>query len=87
MYPVEVNMRSLSVSSARSQLPSLLDDVFNNHETIIISRKGKPVAQLAPIPSDANGDEAARFPLRGIAICIADDFDEPAPDLWEALGQ
>jgi prevent-host-death family protein len=80
-------MRSLSVSTARSKLPSLLDDVFKNHETIIISRKGKPVAQLAPIPSDKYQDEAARFPLRGISICIADDFDEPAPDLWEALEQ
>lgn len=80
-------MRSLSISSARSKLPSLLDDVFINHETIIISRKGKPVAQLAPIPSDTYQDEVARFPLRGISISIAEDFDEPAPELWEALGQ
>jgi len=80
-------MRSLSVSSARSKLPSLLDDVLMNHETIIISRKGKPVAQLAPIPSDTYRDGATRFPLRGISISIADDFDEPAPELWEALEQ
>jgi prevent-host-death family protein len=45
-------MRSLSVSSARSNLTSLLDDVLINHETIIISRRGKPVAHLAPIPPD-----------------------------------
>jgi antitoxin (DNA-binding transcriptional repressor) of toxin-antitoxin stability system len=78
-------MRTLSVSSARSQLPSLLDDVLLKHETIIISRKGKPVAQLTPIPADAFLDESKRFPLRSIAISIADDFDEPAPELWEAL--
>ena len=80
-------MRSLSVSSARSKLPSLLNDVFIKHETIIISRKGKPVAQLVPIPSDTDQDETARFPLRRISISIADDFDEPAPELWEALEQ
>lgn len=80
-------MRSLSVSSARSKLPSLLDDVFTKHETIIISRKGRPVAQLAPIPLDTCQDEATRFPLRGISIYIAEDFDEPAPELWEALEQ
>ena len=78
-------MRSLSVSSARSQLPSLLDDVLTKHETIIISRKGKPVAQLTPIPADASLEESQRFPLRSIAISIADDFDEPAPEVWEAL--
>jgi antitoxin (DNA-binding transcriptional repressor) of toxin-antitoxin stability system len=80
-------MRSLSVSSARSKLPSLLDDVFTKHETIIISRKGKPVAQLSPLPSDIYQDEADRFPLRGVSITIAENFDEPAPELWEALEQ
>ena len=80
-------MRSLSVSSARSNLPKLLDDVVINHETIIISRKGKPVAQLAPLPAGTVQDETSRYPLRGIAISISQDFDEPASDLWEALGQ
>ena len=80
-------MRSLSVSSARSTLPTLLDDVFIKHETIIISRKGKPVAQLAPLPSGSIQDETSCFPLRGITISISQDFDEPAADLWEALGR
>lgn len=80
-------MRSLSVSSARSMLPSLLDDVFTKHETIIISRKGKPVAQLVQIPTDTYQEGADRFPLRSVAISIAESFDEPAPELWEALEQ
>lgn len=80
-------MKSLSISSARSKLPSLLDDVCNKHETIIISRKGKPVAQLAPIPSDTYQNESVRYPLRGISIAIAADFDEPDPYMWEALEQ
>ena len=80
-------MRSLSVSSARSKLTSLLDDVLANHETIIISRKGKPVAQLTPIPSGAYQDGATRFPLRGISISIDEDFDEPVSGLWEVFEQ
>jgi Protein of unknown function (DUF2281) len=28
-----------------------------------------------------------RYPLRGVPIQIADDFDAPLPDLWEALGK
>jgi antitoxin (DNA-binding transcriptional repressor) of toxin-antitoxin stability system len=80
-------MRSLSVSSARSTFPTLLDDVFTKHETIIISRKGKPIAQLSPIPSDTYQDETVRFPLRNVSITIAENFDDPAPELWEALEQ
>lgn len=78
-------MRSLSVSSARSNLPTLLDDVFTKHETIIISRKGIPVAQLTPIPSDSDQNKADPFPLRSVSIAIAENFDAPAPELWEAL--
>ena len=80
-------MRSISVSSTRSNLPSLLNDVFTKHETIIISRKGKPVAQLSPIPSDTYQDDAMRYPLRAVLIGIAENFDEPEPEIWEALGQ
>ena len=78
-------MRCLSVSSARSNLPSLLDDVFIKHETIIINRKGKPVAQLTPIPADIYQADSLRFPLRTVSISIAENFDEPDLELWESL--
>jgi hypothetical protein len=28
-----------------------------------------------------------RYPLRGLPIQIADDFDAPLPELWEALDE
>lgn len=27
------------------------------------------------------------YPLRGLPIVIAEDFDEPMPELWRALGE
>ncbi len=27
------------------------------------------------------------YPLRGLPINISDDFDEPMPELWEALAE
>jgi hypothetical protein len=27
------------------------------------------------------------YPLRGLPIIISDDFDEPMPELWEALAE
>lgn len=78
-------MRSLSITSARSQLPSLIDDVCLRKETIIIRRRGKPVAKLTPVPPDPLPDETAKFPLRSISIVIPEDFDEPPPGLRETL--
>lgn len=78
-------MRSLTISAARNTLPSLIDDVLTRHETIIISRNGKPVAQLSPIPADSYATDHSRYALRGVPISISDDFDDPTPELWEAL--
>jgi len=30
--------------------------------------------------------ERKHYPLRGMPLVIADDFDEPMSDLWDALG-
>ena len=27
------------------------------------------------------------YPLRGLPITISDDFDEPMPELWEAIAE
>ena len=78
-------MRTLSVSSARSKLPSLIDDVLVKHESIVISRKGKPVAQLVPLEGDSFPRENSLYPLRSVPLSIPDDFDEPLPEVWEAL--
>lgn len=78
-------MRTLSVSTARSKLPSLIDDVLVKHESIVISRKGRPVAQLVPVADDSYSRENSLYALRSVPISISDDFDEPLPELWEAL--
>lgn len=38
-------------------------------------------------PSLQTGDAESRkhYPLRGLPLIIAEDFDAPMPDLWDAL--
>ncbi len=38
----------IDVTTARRQLGTLLDEVFYKKDTIIIERKGKPLAQIIP---------------------------------------
>ncbi|MEM9274547.1 MAG: hypothetical protein AAGA80_16525 [Cyanobacteria bacterium P01_F01_bin.143] len=33
------------------------------------------------------GTPEKTYPLRGLPITISDDFDEPMPELWKALGK
>jgi prevent-host-death family protein len=78
-------MKALNVSQARQQLPTLVDEVAQSGEEVLITRRGEPMAKLVPFqPKEA---EKVAHPLRGLPIEIAEDFDEPLPELWEALGE
>lgn len=74
-------MRYLNISEARAKLLSLVDSVAL--EEVVITRRGEPVAKL--VRYDGKTRAKNTYPLRGLPIRIADDFDEPLPGLWEAL--
>ena len=78
-------MKTLAISEVRGQLPSLIEEVADTRETVVITRHGKPRACLVPYKSRSTGD--TRYPLRGLPIEVADDFDEPMPGVWEALSE
>jgi prevent-host-death family protein len=50
-------MREVGVYNAKTQLPSLLDDVERG-ETITITRHGRPVARLVPVERRRTPEEA-----------------------------
>lgn len=78
-------MKTLNVSEVRKALPTLIDEVATDHQEVVITRHGKPVAKLVPFDDDFSHDDL--YTLRGLDIRIADDFDEPSSDLWQALQQ
>ena len=80
---IEAAMKHLNLSDARRNLPSLADEVAQTGEEVLITRHGKPLVRIAPCEAATTG-ETARYPLRGLPIRIASDFDEPMPDAWEA---
>ena len=49
-------MRSVGIFEAKTKLAELCDEVAHRHETIIITRRGKPVARLVPLEADARAD-------------------------------
>lgn len=74
-------MKCLNISDARARLPALIDDLTS--EEVVITRRGKPVAKLVRYTD--KDQPKSRYPLRGLPLKVAKDFDEPLPALWEAL--
>lgn len=77
-------MKKIAAGSFKANCLAVMDDVQAKHETIIITKRGKPVAKLVPI--DSESDEIYKF-LDGKGS-IAGDVLAPALSSkeWGELG-
>jgi antitoxin (DNA-binding transcriptional repressor) of toxin-antitoxin stability system len=78
-------MKYLNIQETDGALTALLDEVTASQDEIVITRNGIAVARI--VPCQTNQAIRQHYPLRGMPITIAEDFDEPMPELWEALGK
>lgn len=77
-------MKELEIHETDTTLITLVDEIAANSSEVIITRNGKPVARIIPFGTTLS---KSNYPLRGMPISISEDFDEPMPELWEALGE
>lgn len=76
-------MKRINISEVRSHLTSVIEDVLATHEQVVVTRYGAPLVAITPFQDPES--VVNRYPLRGHPVMVAKDFDEPLPDLWEAL--
>ncbi|MFB2895278.1 type II toxin-antitoxin system Phd/YefM family antitoxin [Aerosakkonemataceae cyanobacterium BLCC-F50] len=78
-------MKYINLQETDVTLTSIVDEISANQSEIVITRNGLPVARIVPYwISDL---PKKHYPLRGMPITIAADFDEPMSELWDALGE
>ena len=75
-------MKALNISTARNTLPALVESVSTTRVPVVLLRYGKPAAMLVPIK--VKTAQTNPYPLRDVPITVAEDFDAPVPNLWEA---
>ena len=76
-------MESVNIHQAKTQLSQLLHLVEKGEE-VVIARAGVPIARLVGWQAPAHQPVAAPGAMHG-QIKLADDFDAPLDDLFEAL--
>jgi prevent-host-death family protein len=78
-------MKEVAISEFKAKCLSLIDQVQKTKQPLCITRFGKPVAQVAPLPA-RTGDPAWFGSMKG-RIKILGDIISPANDEneWEAL--
>jgi prevent-host-death family protein len=71
-------MRTIPAGRFKAQCLRLLDDVAETGETIIVTKRGKPVAKIEPIEEPPS--------LKGSVIYLVSDEELIAPidEVWNA---
>ncbi len=77
---LEVAMKTVAAGKFKAQCLSLLDEVAREHETIVVTKRGKPVAKVIAV---TEGAVDARERLKG-SILRQENIVNPIPLTWEA---
>jgi prevent-host-death family protein len=74
-------MKTIAAGEFKARCLSLMDDVQRTRETVVITKRGKPVAKLVPVPA-AKDDFIGRLKGR---IRIVGDIESPVvpPETWK----
>ena len=73
--------KEIGAFEAKTRLSELLERV-DRGQVYIITKRGRPVAELRPVP----GRTGLRFGSDEGRITIGDDFDAPLPEMQEYGG-
>jgi prevent-host-death family protein len=71
------NARTIPASEFKARCLALLDEVARTGETLIVTKRGRPVARLGPL-------EAPPGLLGSVSYETEEDLLAPEGDLWEA---
>ncbi len=72
-------MPSLSVSKFKATCLSVLEDVKKHKKRVLITKRGKPIAEIVPYESTQKG-----IPLKDTVLFVGDIISPVAENDWEA---
>jgi prevent-host-death family protein len=73
--------KTMKASECKAKFLGVLDEVAEKHERVIVTKNGKPIAQIIPFIEKPKSIIGA---LKG-SVTILGDLDEPLDVEWEAL--
>lgn len=81
MMTMVMNPREINAARFKAECLALLDDVAETGQPIVVTKRGKPVAQVVPVEEPPS--------LRGSVTYLVDDDELIAPiDVeWDALSR
>jgi len=72
-------MKTVAAGKFKAQCLALLDEVAREHETILVTKRGKPVARVVPVSEEMTD---LRGRLKG-SVLREKDIISPVPFTWK----
>lgn len=72
----------IAAAQAKTHLLRLIDEVSRDGIPVVISKRGKPLVQIAPLDTPPLDDP---FGCMKGTVTITGDIIGPEPDMWEAM--
>ena len=77
-------MKKIAAAKFKAQCLTLMEDVRNTRQTLVITKRGKPIAKLAPL--DNAQDDDFFDSLKGRVRVVGDIVSPVVPlEDWDAL--
>lgn len=73
---------NINAAEFKAKCLKLLDEVAATHQSLVITKRGKPVARIVPIEPD--DDERSLFGYMRGTIEINGDIVSPIDEVWSA---
>jgi prevent-host-death family protein len=73
--------KTMKASECKAKFLGVLDEVAATHERVIVTKNGKPVAEIVPFVEKPKSIIGA---LKG-SVTIMGNLDEPTGEDWEVL--
>jgi prevent-host-death family protein len=80
-----VGLERIAISEFKATCLAVLERVRKTRVSILITKRGQPVAQIGPPPEDAAVDRRVHGCMAGTAKIVGDIVEPVATDDWEGL--
>ena len=75
-------METIAISEFKAHALKIIDNISKNHEKIIITKRGKPVAEIIPYRSSEGKSKPGK--LAGTLIYKDDIVSPLGEEMWDA---